>query len=448
MLRSSGEHGLNPNQPTHLSQEDDALLLFETTRLNPGDRESPYVDEGKALPLTPLIGTMNTAITTAFGTASVNYQFFLMCPTLGYARNHSGYAQFVRQLPTDTVDILPATGSFPAFQSNVAAFGGNTAVFSDLFFAYAQRLDVIIGMPEATSAGYVYMGSRPLSAFKNSSGGTGQLTVGDLIGTATVVEPAEHNRTYSMRGSVKNTKCINTVYAAADASSTTIGWNEIAEERVWYMIVFNPSSSITTQTSLPVIFNTCMKYNAVYNPDGKLTPLVEQNQKTAVVTENPTAAETLLSSNMATMMCDPEPQPVSVINRIISSVTTGALSTLEEVISESIADLASEPMALAVAGALLMQHNSISYDHARVETLWWTMNWIYSKFATDSGSLPAELVDEHFSCMERMLHYIGRFRTFLDENPILADGTIDLQKRRPLDKSENSILKPVTKMFR
>lgn len=448
MLRAPGEHVMNANQPTHLDQERDALLLFETTRLNPGDRESPYVDEGKALPLTPLIGTLNTIFSTQFGVPEINYQVFLLCPTLGYARNHSGYAVFTRQNPTDTVDILPSTGSFSAFQSNVSAFGGNTAVFSDLFFAYAQRLDVIIGMPEATSSGYIYMGSRPLSAFKNSSGSTGQITIGDLIGTATVVEPAEHNRTYSLRGAVKNTKCINTVYAPSDSSSTQIGWNEIAEERVWYMIAFNPAASIVTQGYLPVIFNTCMKYNAVYNPDGKLTPLVEQNQKTAVVTENPTDAETLLSSNIATMMCDPEPQPVTTLNRIIQAVTNGALDTLENVISESIADLASEPMALAVAGALLMQHNAINYDHSRVETLWWTMNWIYPKFYTDTGSLPAELVDEHNNCMEYVLHYITRFRTFLDDNPVQKDGTIELQKKKVLDRSDANIMKPAVKMFR
>jgi hypothetical protein len=448
MMRTEGEHFLNNNAPMKLDQEDDASLLFETTRLNPGDRESSYVDEGRSLPLTPLVGSLNSVLTIPYGTnTTVNYQVFIISPTFGYARNNSGYAQFTRQFPTEAIDLLPTTGVFPAFQSNVSAFGGNVAVFSDLFFAYAQRLDVTIGMPDSTSAGYVYMGSRPLSAFKNSSSSAAQITVADLVGAATVVQPAQHNQTYSIRGAVKNTKCINTVYSPPDASSTTIGWNEIAEERVWYMIIYKPALSLTTNTAIDVTMNTCMKYNAVYSPDGKITPLVQQSQKTAVVTENPTPSETLLSSNIATLMCDPEPQEVGTLNQIIRAVTSGSVGKLESVISEAIAGLASEPMALAVAGALMMQCNEINYDHARVETLWWTMGWIYPKLYTPLETLPRELADLHESTLSRMQEYTTTFRDFLDRNPINQDGT--LSQNRNLGKQANeSINKGNVKMFR
>lgn len=448
MMRAEGEHFLNNNAPMKLDQEDDASLLFETTRLNPGDRESSYVDEGRSLPLTPLVGSLNSVLTIPYGTnTTVNYQIFIISPTFGYARNNSGYAQFTRQQPSEPIDLLPTTGVFPAFQSNVSAFGGNVAVFSDLFFAYAQRLDVTIGMPDSTSAGYVYMGSRPLSAFKNSSSSAAQITVADLVGAATVVQPAQHNQTYSIRGAVKNTKCINTVYSPPDASSTTIGWNEIAEERVWYMIIYKPALSLTTNTAIDVTMNTCMKYNAVYSPDGKITPLVQQSQKTAVVTENPTPSETLLSSNIATLMCDPEPQEVGTLNQIIRAVTSGSVGKLESVISEAIAGLASEPMALAVAGALMMQCNDINYDHARVETLWWTMGWIYPKLYTPIETLPRELADLHQATLSRMQEYTQTFRDFLDRNPVNQDGTLSLN-RNSAKQANESINKGSTKMFR
>lgn len=420
------------SQPMHISQEDDALLLFETTRLNPGERESPYVDEGHALPLSPLVGTWNSQVTVAFSnTLTTNYQVFLITPTLGYARNNSGYAQFIRAAPIDTVDILPTVGAFAAFQSNIAAFGSNPGVFSDLFFAYSQRLDVTMGFPDATGAGYVYMGSRPLSAFKNSA----SITVSDLVGTAVTVLPAEHNKVYSIRGAVKNTKAIHSVYAAPDASSQPIGWNEIAEERVWYMIVYRPALSLTTNNPIDVSFNVQMSYNAVYNPDGKLTPLVEQGQHTAVVTTNPTPAETMLSSNIATMLTDPEPQENEFIDDLISSVKKGSMGMVESLISDSIANLATEPLALAIGGFLMTNHNEVNYNRVNVEIVWWTMNWILPKLRIDSSTLPAELVDLHQQTLDRMNNQIRVFRDFLDTNPVQPDGSI-------LPNTENRMTQP------
>lgn len=408
-------------QPMHISQEDDALLLFETTRLNPGERESPYVDEGHSLPLSPLVGTWNSQVSVAFSnTSTTNYQVFLLTPTFGYARNNSGYAQFIRSVPTDTIDILPAVGSFPGFQSTISAFGSNPGVFSDLFFAYAQRLDVTMGFPDATGAGYVYMGSRPLSAFKNSA----SMTVADLVGTAVTVLPAEHNKVYSIRGAVKNTKAIHTVYAAPDSSSQPIGWNEIAEERVWYMIVYRPALSLTTNAPIDISMNVQLSYNAVYNPDGKLTPLVEQGQHTAVVTTNPTPAETMLSSNIATMLTDPEPQGNEFIDDLINSVKRGSMGTVESLISHSIANLATEPLALAIGGTIMTNHNDVEYNRVNVEIVWWTMNWILPKLRIDSSTLPAELVDLHLHTLDQMINQVRVFRDFLDHNPVQPDGSI------------------------
>lgn len=415
------------SQPMHISQEDDALLLFETTRLNPGERESPYVDEGHSLPLSPLIGTWNSQVSVNFSsTTTTNYQLFLLTPTLGYARNNSGYAQFIRNNPTDTVDILPAIGAFAAFQSNIAAFGSNPGVFSDLFFAYSQRIDVTMGFPDATGAGYVYMGSRPLSAFKNSS----TILVGDLVGTATTVLPAEHNKVYSIRGAVKNTKAIHSVYAAPDSSSQPIGWNEIAEERVWYMIIYRPALSLTTNAPIDVTMNVQMSYNAVYNPDGKLTPLVEQAQHTAVVTTNPTPAETMLSSNIATMLTDPEPQDNDFIDELIDSVKDGAMGVVESLISDSIANLSTEPLALAIGGFLLTSHNAVNYNRVNVEIVWWTMNWILPKLRIDSSTLPAELLDTHLHTLENIANQVAVYREFLDDNPVQADGSLPTINRQ------------------